>query len=298
MAGDDIQAVLFDGLKEPQTDPSRVGDFLERNAPELSFSFQVLPKGCHLKKIIGQSGRPVNQPAFARDGGCDKLGAEEGSRPTTVNIARAAKIQEILASRLVLEWTGGPVRLIAGADFSYDLDRGRIRAAVVVMTFPELGVVEVAGAVRRLSVPYIPGFLSFREGPAFISAFARLHRRPDLTLVDGNGIAHPRRMGLASHVGVMLDIATIGCAKTPFYPFSHPGRERGAFTHYKNLDSERVGFCLRTCSGVKPVFVSPGHRVDFRLTKKIVLACSKFRLPEPLREAHRLAREMSEPSDF
>jgi deoxyribonuclease V len=210
-----------------------------------------------------------------------------------VDISRAAKIQEILASRLVLGWTGSPVRWIAGADFSYSLDRRRISAAIVVMTFPELKIVEVAGAVRRLSFPYIPGFLSFREGPAFFPAFARLHRRPDLTLVDGNGIAHPRRMGLASHIGVMLDIATIGCAKTSFYPYSLPGRERGAFTHYKNADNERVGFCLRTCSGVKPVFVSPGHRVDFRLAKKIVLACSKFRVPEPLREAHRLAREIA-----
>jgi deoxyribonuclease V len=215
-----------------------------------------------------------------------------------MNIARAIRIQEKLASRLVLEWEGGPVRLVAGADFGYDLDEQRIGAAIVVMTFPELEIVEVARAVRPLRIPYIPGFLSFREGPAFCSAFAKLHRRPDLILLDGNGIAHPRRMGLASHVGVMLDIATIGCAKTAFFPFSPPGREKGAFTHYKNKKNERVGFCLRTRSGVKPVFASPGHRVDFRLTKKIVLDCAKFRLPEPLREAHRLARGMFQPSDL
>jgi deoxyribonuclease V len=223
---------------------------------------------------------------------------EQRSLPIIVNIARAAKFQEKLASRLILEWGGDQVRLVAGADFGYDFDGQRIGAAIVVMTFPELEMMEVARAVRRLRIPYIPGFLSFREGPAFCSAFAKLHRRPDLTLIDGNGIAHPRRMGLASHVGVMLDIATIGCAKTPFFPFSPPGREKGAYTHYKNKSNERVGFCLRTRSGVKPVFASPGHRVDFRMTKKIVLSSSKFRLPEPLREAHRLARGIFRSSDL
>ncbi len=215
-----------------------------------------------------------------------------------MNIARATRIQEKLARRLILEWTGGQIRLIAGADFGYDFEGQQIGAAIVVMTFPELEMVEVARAVRRLRIPYIPGFLSFREGPAFCLAFAKLYHRPDLTLLDGNGIAHPRRMGLASHVGVMLDIATVGCAKTPFFPFSPPGREKGAYTHYKNNSNERVGFCLRTRFGVKPVFASPGHRVDFRLTKKIVLNSSKFRLPEPLREAHRLARGIFRSSDL
>jgi len=209
-----------------------------------------------------------------------------------MNLARAVRIQEELASRLILEWRGGRVRLVAGADFGYDRNERRIVAAVVVLSYPGLETVETASASRPLTMPYIPGFLAFREGPAFFSAFRRLTCRPDVTLLDGNGIAHPRRMGLASYVGVKLDIPTIGCAKTPFFPFRWPAERAGAWTEYKNRAAEKVGFCLRTRPGIRPVFVSPGHRVDFPCSRKIVLGCSRFRLPEPLREAHRLSRTL------
>jgi len=209
-----------------------------------------------------------------------------------MNLARAIRTQEELASRLILEWRGGRVRLVAGADFGYDQKERRIAAVIVVMTYPGLEIIETASAVRRLSMPYVPGFLAFREGPAFFSAFRRLARRPDVTLLDGNGIAHPRKMGLASYIGVKLDIPTIGCAKTPFFSFRRPADRPGAWTEYRNRAAEKVGLCLRTRPGVRPVFVSPGHRVDFRLSRKIVLGCSRYRLPEPLREAHRLSRAL------
>ena len=209
-----------------------------------------------------------------------------------MNLSRAIRLQEELATRLILEWQGGEVSLVAGADFSYNRNEEKIAAAVVVMRLPGLEIVEEAEAVMKIGLPYIPGFLSFREAPAFFKAFRKISRRPHVTLLDGNGIAHPRRMGLASHAGVVLDIPTIGCAKTPFFPFSPPSPRRGAFTYFRNYAQEKVGFCLRTQPGVKPVFVSPGHRVDFSLSRRIVLECCRFRIPEPVRQAHCLSRKV------
>jgi deoxyribonuclease V len=209
-----------------------------------------------------------------------------------MNLIKAIRIQEELASRVILEWAGGFVDYVAGADSAYDPKEQKIGAVIVVMRTPECEVVEVARAFRKVPMPYIPGFLGFREGPAFIDAFRKLKRRPDVTLLDGNGIAHPRKMGLASYVGVVLDVPTIGCAKSPFFPYSLPAEGRGIFTHLQNNAGERVGFCLRTRAGIKPVFVSPGHRVSFYQARKTVLDCARFRVPEPLREAHRLSQEL------
>jgi deoxyribonuclease V len=209
-----------------------------------------------------------------------------------MNLARAVRVQEKLASRLILEWSGGKIRLVGAADCSYDREGKRIGAAVVVMTISHFEVVETAEAVRRVTMPYIPGFLSLREGPAYLDVLSKLSRWPDVMLFDGNGIAHPRRMGLASYIGLLLNRPTIGCAKSAFFPCRLPAERRGACTAYKNRNGERVGYCLRTRAGVAPVFVSPGHRIDLRLAKKVVLDCSRFRIPEPLREAHRLSREV------
>ncbi len=212
-----------------------------------------------------------------------------------MNLARAKKIQEELRRRLILEWGGGGIRFVAGADFAYDPTEQKIGAVIVVMRLPELETVETAQAIRPVTIPYIPGFLGFREGPVFCVAFRKIKHRPDVTILDGNGIAHPRRMGLASHVGVVLDVPTIGCAKNPFFPFVPPKERKGAFTHFLDKNQERVGFCLRTRLGVKPVFVSPGHRVDFRLAREVVLRCARYRIPEPLREAHKLSQTLFRP---
>jgi deoxyribonuclease V len=209
-----------------------------------------------------------------------------------MDLAWAIRMQEESASRLILEWTGGEIRFVAAADCSYDREEKRIGAAAVVMTWPGLEIVETAQAVLPLGLPYIPGFLSFREGPAYFAVLGKLSLRPDVFLFDGNGIAHPRRMGLASHIGLRLDRPSVGCAKTAFFPFRTPAVRRGACTVYMNRKGEKVGLCLRTRAGVQPVFVSPGHRIDIRLAGKLVLAASRFRIPEPLREAHRLSREI------
>jgi deoxyribonuclease V len=209
-----------------------------------------------------------------------------------MDLRQAERLQEKLAARLVLEWRGGPIRRVAGADFGYDRAERKIAAAIVVMDLPRFEIVEVATAVRPVERAYLPGFLFLREGPAFVAAHRRLRHEPDVTLIDGNGIAHPRHLGLASHVGVLLDLATVGCAKTAFYPYRMPAGRRGSYTPYRDDTGRRVGFVLRTQDGVRPVFVSPGNLITLAAARKIVLDCSRFRIPEPLREAHRLSREL------
>jgi deoxyribonuclease V len=206
-----------------------------------------------------------------------------------INLEQAARVQRRLSTKLKIEWDGRKVDLVAGADFSYDRKEKRIGASLVVLKIPEFEVVESALVIRESSFPYVPGFLAFREGPAFLAVYRKVKAKPDVTLIDGNGIAHPRKMGLASFVGVTLDICTIGCAKTPFYPSDSPSEYRGAYNFFKNDEGDRVGLCLRTRSGVKPIYLSPGHRIDFIQSKEVVLLCSRFRIPEPLREAHKRA---------
>lgn len=208
------------------------------------------------------------------------------------NLKKAAFAQQKLASRLLLRQRAPKTKKIAGADFSYHKQKGLIGAIVVVLEFPSLEIIEVAQDVRDVQIPYIPGYLNFREGPSFLKTFLKLKNQPDLTLIDGNGIAHPRKMGLASYVGVVLDIPTIGCAKSPFFVHDPPAENRGAYSVYKNQNDEMVGYCLRTRTSVKPVFVSPGHRINFVFSREIVLACSKFRIPEPIRIAHDLAKRL------
>ncbi len=206
-----------------------------------------------------------------------------------VDLEKAARVQQLLAAKLILDWGGREVKRVAGADFAYDSQQKMIRAAVVVLELPEFEILEASLETQEIQFPYVPGFLAFREGPVFLKAFRRLKNRPDVTLIDGNGIAHPRKMGLASFVGVVLDICTVGCAKTAFYPFDTPPHQRGEFTYFVNDNQERVGLSLRTRSNVRPIFVSPGHRVGFAQAREIVLRSSRFRIPEPLRQAHRLA---------
>jgi len=209
-----------------------------------------------------------------------------------MNLERLARLQEKLASKVCLKESFGQIKLVGGADFGYDRERDNIGASIVIFKIPEFKIVEISQAKRKLKFPYIPSFLAFREGPVFIDAFRKIKKEPDVTFIDGNGIAHPRKMGLASYVGVILDIVTIGCAKNPFYPFLLPPEQRGTYTFILNDKKEKVGLCLRTRAGVKPVFVSPGHKIDIMTSLKLVLRCSKFRIPEPLRTAHRLSRQI------
>jgi deoxyribonuclease V len=181
------------------------------------------------------------------------------------------------------------IHTIAGVDVAYK-DIGR--AAIVVLTFPQLEVIEEVIATRQVDFPYIPGFLSFREIPVVLEALERLSTMPDVLMCDGQGITHPRHFGLASHLGVYLDHPTIGCAKSRLVGvYTEPGQERGDRSpmHYHG---ELVGMAVRSKPKTNPLFVSIGHRIDLETAVAVVLACGKgYRLPETTRLADKLSKD-------
>lgn len=205
--------------------------------------------------------------------------------PWQVTPAEAAAIQAGLAPLVERADRFGEVRAVAGIDVS--VRGGQAVAAVVVVTLPDLAVLEIATAQRPVEFPYVPGLLSFREGPAVLDALQRLHTTPDLLMFDGQGLAHPRRIGLASHLGLLLDVPSVGCAKSRLCGVAGiPDPQHGANAPLSDGD-EIIGAVVRTRAGASPVYVSTGHRVGLASAVYFVLACCKgYRLPEPTRLAH------------
>jgi len=183
-----------------------------------------------------------------------------------------------------------PLRTVAGVDVGFEAGGKVTRAAVAVLSFPEACLLDEAVVRRPTAFPYVPGLLSFREAPAILDALDRLRELPDLVLVDGQGYAHPRRFGIACHLGVMTDLPTIGVGKTRLVgQFSEVPDRRGEWSSL-NDEGEIVGAVLRTRQAVKPVFVSVGHRISLETAIQFVLRCClRYRLPEAIRQAHRLA---------
>jgi len=200
--------------------------------------------------------------------------------------AEAVRIQAQLAARLTEERLARP-RTVAGVDVGYSRATDLCCAAAVLWDVEQGEVIETAQASGRATFPYVPGLLTFREGPHALAALERLRTQPDVLLFDGQGQAHPRRMGIAAHLGVILDAPTIGCAKSRLVgDHDEPGQERGAWSELMHK-GVCVGRALRTRAGVKPVFVSAGHRTDIESATRVVMACvTRFRLPEPTRLAH------------
>ena len=205
-----------------------------------------------------------------------------------VSPEEAVAIQLSLAGKVSLAPDIGEVKLVAGVDMSAT---GVARAAVVILSYPELQTLEVVRAEKPLDFPYVPGLLSFREGPAILAAFEKLERWPDLVFFDGQGIAHPRKIGIASHMGVLLDLPTIGVAKSPLAVHGkEPGPEPGSWTPWTNRKGEVIAAALRTKARSKPLYISPGHKIDLPAAVEYVLAtCRGYRLPEPTRQAHNAA---------
>lgn len=203
----------------------------------------------------------------------------------------AVKLQQKLRGRVIKRGEIKNIHHVAGADVSVSRDRLTMKAAVVVLTYPGLRPVEQATAHGDPSFPYVPGLLSFREGPLLLDCFKKLKQRPDVIIFDGQGIAHPRGFGIAAHIGVLLETASIGCAKSPLYGnYEIPGNEKGAFNYITDSGGKKIGACLRSRNGIKPVFISVGHRISLNRAVDIVLKCTpRFRLPEPIRSAHILA---------
>lgn len=202
----------------------------------------------------------------------------------------AVALQRELAGQVITEDRLAPVRHVAGVDIGFEENGSVTRAAVAVLCFPGLALVDQAVVRRPTAFPYVPGLLSFREAPAALEALAQLRIAPDLILYDGQGVAHPRRMGIAAHVGLLADIPSIGVAKTRLTgTFDEPPPERGAWTPLMDRD-EVIGAVLRSRAGVKPLYVSIGHRVCLETALYWVMACTgRYRLPETTRQAHRLA---------
>lgn len=209
--------------------------------------------------------------------------------PWNVSPAEAVAIQEKLRPYVKTRWDRRRrVRHVAGVDMS--TKGGKARAAVVVLTYPGLEPVEQKIATLPLSFPYIPGLLSFRECPAVLAAWRKIEIRPDLILVDGQGMAHTRRLGIASHLGLLLDVPSVGCAKSRFCgAHEEPGVDAGS--HAPLWDrGELIGAAVRTRDDTRVVYVSVGHRIDLDLAVEFTLACCRgFRLPEPIRMAHQAA---------
>jgi deoxyribonuclease V len=207
--------------------------------------------------------------------------------------AQAIASQSSIAARVVRRLEVADLRTIAGVDVS---ERGkRARAAATLFHYPSLRLLAECVVEVEIDFPYIPGLLAFREVPAMRAALEGLLERPQLVLVDGHGYAHPRRAGCACHLGVELDLPTIGCAKARLVgEFREPGQQRGQGTRLMD-GAEVIGRVLRTRAVVKPLFVSIGHRVDLEFAVKTVLACARrYRLPEPLRLADQLSKRWSE----
>jgi len=204
-----------------------------------------------------------------------------------VPYAEALRLQRELARRVVLCPLPDEIRIVAGADMAFDRRAGVFFAAVVALRYPGMEPVEEVAARAAARFPYIPGMLSFREGPAVLAAMAKLRARPDVAMFDGQGIAHPRRLGLAAHLGLWLGIPSVGCAKSRLVGEHRvPGERKGSWTPLLDGD-ETLGSVLRTRSRVKPVYVSPGHLCDHEGARRIVLeCCTRYRLPEPTRQAH------------
>jgi len=207
------------------------------------------------------------------------------------HISEAKAVQENLKDRVKITPLRRSPTVIAGVDAAF-LNNKAIGVACLY-TYPEITPVEDAYTIAEVTFPYIPGFLSFREGPAIIEALNRLKIKPHVILFDGQGIAHPKRMGIASHIGVILDIPTIGCAKSRLVgEYKDPGARKGKMSSLK-YQGKVVGAVLRTKDEVRPVFVSPGHRIDLKASVEIVLNCvSRYRIPEPLRRADFLSKKI------
>lgn len=210
-----------------------------------------------------------------------------------VTATEAVALQREFRGRVQIHPYEGPVRLIAGADISFNKYSDVVYAGIVVLSFPALETVEEVAVVARAEFPYVPGLLSFREAPALLEAWDKLRHEPDVAMFDGQGTAHPRRMGIAAHMGLFVQRPSIGCAKSVLTgKFEEPAPERGAWSPMMDKQ-EVIGAALRTKNRVQPMYISPGHLIDLPGAIDLALRCDGgYRVPEPTRRAHLLVNEV------
>ena len=208
--------------------------------------------------------------------------------PWNVTPKEARQLQNELRTSVLQIDHFQDIKTVAGVDIGLKNDKAL--AAVIVLNLSDLQIIDGVVAESRITFPYVPGLLSFREIPPLLLAFAHLQTVPDIVIVDGQGLAHPRRFGLASHLGLILDLPTIGCAKSRLCgEYTQPNEQKGAYTHIVD-NNEIIGVALRTRTNVSVVYVSIGHKISLRSARKLTLACCPtYRLPETTRYAHKAA---------
>ena len=203
----------------------------------------------------------------------------------------AVRVQERIREKSVFRrFPLKKIRLIAGVDVS--VKDNMSKAAIVVLSYPDLEKKEIVTAAEKTRFPYVPGLLTFREGPVILKCVEKLTLDPDLFIFDGQGLAHPRKTGLATHMGVILNKPSIGSAKSHLFgTYREPGKKKASFSLITDNDNKPIGAVLRTRDNTNPVFVSPGHLTDISSSVKIILSCSpKYKIPEPIRAAHNAAK--------
>jgi deoxyribonuclease V len=205
----------------------------------------------------------------------------------------AVQLQRDLAGQIDVRTPLKKWKTVAGADISYRKFDPTLYASVVVVRVSDGEIIETSDVVRQASFPYVPGLLSFRESPAVLDAFAELKTRPDVVMIDGQGYAHPRRMGIACHLGLWLGIPTVGCAKSRLCgTHREPGPRRGALARLVDR-KEQIGYVVRTKDRVSPLYISAGHKIDLASAVRVVLGTTRgFRIPEPTRLAHLRVNEL------
>lgn len=227
-------------------------------------------------------------------GSIDYETLDELYRGKPPEVARALDFQKRLRSSIIGERSFGELKTVAGADISILKSENKLICGIIVFSYPDMTEIERAYSEVEENFPYIPGLLAFREGPAIIETYGKLAVKPDVLILDGQGTAHPRGVGIACHVGVLLDVPAMGIAKSRLYgSFEEPGTEKGSWTPLASPGGECIGAVLRTKDRTKPVFVSPGHRIDLESALEIALACSRgLRIPEPTRIADKYVAEL------
>lgn len=210
-----------------------------------------------------------------------------------ISVTAATLLQKQLREKLILQPIDTDIKIVGGADISFNRFSPIIYAGIVLLSYPDLQPIGQSTVITKADFPYVPGYLAFREVPALLQAWEQLSRKPDLMVFDGHGIAHPRRLGVASHFGVITDTPAIGCAKKPLFgQYTMPDVTAGSASPIKDKD-ELLGYAFRTRNKVKPVFISPGHRTDADSALAFMRTCTRaHRLPEPTRLAHNAVNEL------
>lgn len=245
--------------------------------------------GSRRKKTVLPAGLLITNSLTASSSNRRNPGRNERSPAPSLegDAEEAIRIQKELRKKIGLRPPKKPLKTVAAGDVAYSRTEDMSYAVFLLFTYPDLALLESASAKGRASFPYIPGLLTFREAPILLKAFSLLKTKPDFLLIDGQGIAHPRSLGIASHLGLLLGLPSIGCAKSRLIgTYGELPADQGSTAPL--MDDERmIGMVVRTRSGVKPVFVSPGNKMDIGTSVRIVLSlCRGYRIPEPLRQAH------------